>query len=170
MSQKSSQKGCNCSTSVPQRMTVQQLRELSRQRSITDSRSISKSHRSKSHPRHEESSLQIDCVDWFRKNYPQLDRLLFAVPNGGARNAATGRILKAEGVVAGVADLILFVAHRYCHALCIEMKTAKGRQQDTQKAWQKAVEAQGYKYVICRSLDEFKTTVNSYLWGAYIGQ
>lgn len=92
------------------------------------------------------------------------------MPNGGARNAATGRILKAEGVVAGVADLILFVAHRDCHALCIEMKTAKGRQQDTQKAWQKAVEAQGYKYVICRSLDEFKTTVNSYLWGAYIGQ
>ena len=164
MSQKSSQTDFNCSTSAatPARMTVQQLRELSRQRAVkTKCRS--------KHPRHEESSLQIDCVDWFRRQYPQLALLLIAVPNGGARSAATGRILKAEGVVAGVADLVLFVAHRGCHALCIEMKTAKGRQRDTQRAWQKAVEAQGYKYVICRSFDDFKTQVQSYLWGAYVG-
>lgn len=162
MSQKSSQRDCKCSTSAPQTITPQQWAQISRQRSIkTKCRS--------KHPRHEESSLQIDCVSWFRHTFPQLARLLIAVPNGGARNAATGRILKAEGVVAGVADLILFVAHRGYHALCIEMKTAKGRQQDTQKAWQKAVEAQDYKYVICRSLDDFKTTVQSYLWGAYIG-
>ena len=110
--------------------------------------------------------MQIDCVDWFRRTYPKLALLLFSVPNGGRRSAATGRILKAEGVVAGVADLILFVAHRGHHALCIEMKTQKGRQRDTQKAWQQAVEKQGYKYVICRSLEDFQTQVISYLWGA----
>ncbi len=90
------------------------------------------------------------------------------MPNGGRRSAATGRILKAEGVVAGVADLILFVAHRGYHALCIEMKTDKGRQRDTQKAWQHDVEAQGYKYIICRSLDDFKKQVIGYLWGAFV--
>lgn len=169
MSQKSSQTKFNCSTSAQQTMTVQQLRELSRKRairpqSITAKQFIKKSHRS--NPRHEESSLQIDCVDWFRRTYPQCARLLFAVPNGGRRSAATGRILKAEGVVAGVADLILFVAHRGYHALCIEMKTDKGRQRDTQKAWQHDVEAQGYKYIICRSLDDFKKQVIGYLWGA----
>lgn len=166
MSQKSSQTECSCSTSAAQRqtMTVEQLRQLSRQRAIKTT-----THRSDKHPRHDESTLQVQCVKWFRLQYPKLSRLLFAVPNGGARNAATGRILKAEGVVAGVADLLLFVPHRGYHALCIEMKTAKGRQQDTQKAWQHDVETQGYKYIICRSFDEFKTQVETYLWGAYIG-
>lgn len=171
MSQKSSQTSCNCSTDVPQAMTVQQLRELSRKRAIRQHSITAKQYvktNRRSNPRHEESSLQIDCVDWFRHTYPQCARLLFAVPNGGRRSAATGRILKSEGVVAGVADLILFVAHRGYHALCIEMKTAKGRQQDTQKAWQQAVEAQGYKYIICRSLDDFKSQVSNYLWGTFI--
>lgn len=166
MSQKSSQTDCNCSTNAatPARMTVQQLRELSRQRAIK-----SKTKCRSKHPRHEESSLQVECVKWFRLQYPQLARLLIAVPNGGARNAATGRILKAEGVVAGVADLVLFVAAHSYHALCIEMKTQKGRQQDTQREWQRAVEAQRYKYIICRSFEQFQKEICSYLWGADIG-
>jgi len=113
--------------------------------------------------------LQIDCVDWFRRTYPKLALLLFSVPNGGRRSAATGRILKAEGVVAGVADLVLFVAAHSYHALCIEMKTQKGRQQDTQREWQRAVEAQRYKYIICRSFEQFQKEICSYLWGADIG-
>lgn len=164
MSQKSSQTDCNCSTSeaTPAQMTVQQLRELSRQRAIKQTTCRSK------HPRHDESSLQVECVKWFRLRYPRLARLLFAVPNGGARNAVTGRILKAEGVVAGVADLLLLVANRDYHALCIEMKTAKGRQQETQKAWQHDVEAHGFKYVVCRSFADFTTQVSEYLNCAHV--
>ena len=46
-----------------------------------------------------EHSLQVCCVHWFRLQYPQYATLLFAVPNGGARNAITAGKLKAEGVV-----------------------------------------------------------------------
>lgn len=115
--------------------------------------------------RHEESRIQTNCVTWFRLVYPTKHLILFSVPNGGARRASEGRILKAEGIVAGVSDLLLL--HPSCgyHGLCIEMKTATGRQRDTQKAWQRAVEAEGYKYLIIRSFDEFRAEVSKYMKG-----
>lgn len=115
--------------------------------------------------RHVESRIQQACVRWFSLQYPQYKGLLFAVPNGGRRDAVTGAMLKAEGVVAGVSDLILFLPRKGFHALCIEMKTQSkaSKQQDTQKQWQRSVEAQGYKYIICRSVMEFISFVNEYL-------
>lgn len=94
-------------------------------------------------------------------------------PHGGARSKATAGKLKAEGVVPGVADLILLVPQWFTTwrgqqgclfaGLCIEMKTAKGRQSPEQKAWQAIVEAKGYQYAVCRSFDDFTRTVNEYL-------
>ena len=43
------------------------------------------------------------------------------------------------------------------------MKTPKGKQQPSQKRWQLEVENAGYKYVICRSFDDFMTEIYSYL-------
>lgn len=124
--------------------------------------------------REEEHNIQAACVRWFNLQWPEYRGLLFAVPNGGARSKATAGKLKAEGVVPGVADLILLVprcvkAHNdegwynTIHALCIEMKTAKGRQSPEQKEWQARVEIQGYRYAVCHSLDEFMAVVNGYL-------
>ena len=113
--------------------------------------------------RHDESTTQRTCVKWFRLQYPQYARLLFAVPNGGVRSRQTGAVLKAEGVVAGVADLILFVPSGNYHALCIEMKTETGRQSKEQKEWQEAVETQGYRYSLCRSIDEFYELIENYI-------
>lgn len=67
--------------------------------------------------RHEESELQRSCVKWFRYKYSNLKPLLFAVPNGGFRNVREARIMKAEGVVAGVSDLILLLPRQGFHAL-----------------------------------------------------
>lgn len=125
--------------------------------------------------REEEHNIQAACVRWFNLQWPEYRGLLFAVPNGGARSKATAGKLKAEGVVAGVADLILLVPGfviselkdgylaKECHALCIEMKTAKGRQSPEQKEWQARVEGEGYRYRVCHSLDEFMDVVNGYL-------
>lgn len=110
-----------------------------------------------------ESNIQQLCVAWFRLQYRDYASLLFAVPNGGARSRITAAILKGEGVVPGVADLLLFVPSGSYHALCIEMKTPTGRQSDSQKEWQKLVEAQGYRYVVCRSFDDFKREIENYL-------
>lgn len=110
--------------------------------------------------RNEESKLQKACVKWFQLQYPRYKRLLFHVPNGGYRTATTARNMKLEGVVAGVADLILLVPSRTCHGLCIEMKTPKGRQTPRQKQWQEAVKAMGYRYEIARSIEEFMNIID----------
>lgn len=112
---------------------------------------------------HKESQTQIACVEWFRYQFPKYQKLLFAVPNGGARNAREGRILKMEGVTPGVSDLILLIAKKGFGSLCIEMKTEKGRQNENQKSWQARAEAYGNKYVICRSVDDFIKVIEWYL-------
>ena len=117
--------------------------------------------------RQTEHNLQTACVRWFRYTHPELALCLFAVPNGGARDATTGAMLKAEGATAGVADLLLFVpSHdgKY-HALAIEMKTTeKGSvQRETQKQWQQAIEATGNRYVVVRDFDHFCAIISDYL-------
>lgn len=77
--------------------------------------------------RHQESIIQQTCVRWFRMKYPQLALLLFAVPNGGARLRSEAAIMKAEGTMKGVADLLLLFPAKRFHGLCIEMKTPTGR-------------------------------------------
>lgn len=120
---------------------------------------------------HEESRIQIECVKWFDYAYPNLRLNLFSIPNGGKRSKFAGGIQKAEGMRAGVADLFLAVSQvveddrgrTWWYGLFIEMKTPKGTQKDTQKDFQNAVEAELYKYVICRSFDDFKKEVENYL-------
>ena len=112
---------------------------------------------------HEESNLQKACVRWFRMQHRPLELLLFSVPNGGARSVVTGAILKAEGALRGVADLLLLVPSNGYHGLCIEMKAAKGRQSPHQKLWEQAVTAQGYRYVVINSFDAFRHEIENYL-------
>jgi hypothetical protein len=116
-------------------------------------------------PADEEHKIQCACVKWFRLQHKHLSHALFAVPNGGKRDAVTAAKMKAEGQLAGVADLILLYPNGKHHALLIEMKTETGRQADTQKAWQEKIEKHGYKYIICRSVDEFRIEINNYING-----
>ncbi len=112
---------------------------------------------------HEEHNIQVGCVTWFRLTYPQWSRLLFAVPNGGRRDAKAGKMLKAEGVVAGVADLLLLLPNGKYHGLCIEMKTSKGAQSQSQKQWQKEVEEAGYLYLVVRNIEDFMREITDYI-------
>lgn len=110
-----------------------------------------------------EANLQSECIKWFNYQFPKLAPLLFAVPNGGSRNKIEAAGLKRQGVRAGVSDLILLFPRGGHGALLIEMKYGKGRQRESQKKWQRVTEAAGYRYVICRSLDEFMGEVRNYL-------
>lgn len=127
---------------------------------------LSKERKQKKKQKHndEEHHIQCACVKYFNLKYPKLKGRLFAVPNGGRRDAVTGGKLKDEGVTAGVSDLILLKSNRDYGALLIEMKTPVGRQSDSQKEWQKIICENGeYKYVVCRSLDDFIREVDDYL-------
>ena len=116
-----------------------------------------------------ESKIQHICVSWFRKTFPHVANLLFAIPNGGWRGTRAGAKMVYEGQVKGVADLILLFPKGGKSSLCIEMKVPKrkgssaGRQSDVQMQWQKLVEDHGSTYVVCHGLVEFINAVCTYL-------
>lgn len=111
-----------------------------------------------------EHHTQVACVRWFRMQYPEYAHALFAVPNGGRRDAVTGARLKAEGVIAGVSDLIFLKSNALYGALLIEFKDEKGRQSPEQKRWQQLITAdEHYRYVIVRSFDDFRLEMEHYL-------
>ena len=115
------------------------------------------------HPRNLEHQLQSRCVRWFRLAHRDMVHNLFAVPNGGYRTKTTAALLKAEGQLSGVADLILLKRKGKCGALLLEAKVKGNYQSANQKLWQRMIEADGYIYKIFRSLEEFVEIVENYL-------
>lgn len=105
--------------------------------------------------RQEEHNIQVGIVQYLRLRGFEV----FAIPNGGRRDAVTGAKLKAEGVTAGVADMIILLP--IGNALFVEVKTAKGRQSPEQKAFQERVEKLGFNYVIWRSVEDAEKFINS---------
>ena len=67
---------------------------------------------------------------------------------------------KAVGLVAGVSDTIFLWRGT---ALLIEFKTPTGRQSAKQKEWQAKAEAQGFRYYIVRSLEDFQDLIKKTL-------
>lgn len=122
-----------------------------------------KENKTKRKPSNEEHRIQCACVKWFRYQYPRYAKLLYAIPNGSRRDAITGKLLKDEGVIRGVSDLNLDVANRFYHGLRIEMKTPKGTQSKEQKEFQREIESQGFKYAVCRSLNDFIREITIYI-------
>lgn len=113
--------------------------------------------------RHNESEMQRACVRWYRYQYPQHASMLIGIPNGVATTERQGAILKAEGMLAGVADLLLLLPAQGYTMLAIEMKTDKGRQSPRQQAWQQEAERHGIRYEVVRSFDEFNYLIEPYM-------
>lgn len=111
----------------------------------------------------QESRLQISCVTYFDYAYPKLKLNLFSIPNEGARSPANGARMKAQGRRAGVADMFLSVSNGTTHGLFIEFKSGKGKQSETQVAFQKAVESQNYLYEVITDFDSFQNLIEKYL-------
>ena len=108
-----------------------------------------------------EDRLQINCVKWMKLQHPNI--VIHHSPNGGFRTKAEAGIFKAMGTLAGFPDLLILKPNSEYNALFIELKSPKGRQFDTQKAFEQKCIEFNYRYVICRSLEEFMTEVNNYL-------
>jgi hypothetical protein len=101
---------------------------------------------------HEE---QRELVRWFRQTYSST--LIFAIPNGGARNIATAARLKAEGVLKGVPDLFI-----PAWELWIEMKRVKGGlvslEQDAMHAYLRGV---GYRVMVAKGFEDAKQQIEA---------
>lgn len=104
----------------------------------------------------------VATVGMMRSRYPEVD-LLFAIPNGGARDIISGGKLKAEGVRPGVPDLMLAVARGPYHGLFVEVKTDAGHLSEPQKAWQLRLNKQGFSAIVVRGVHEGVTSITDYL-------
>lgn len=113
-----------------------------------------------------EAKIQASCVEWLWNTHPETRGSFIHIPNEGNRNSKMdGAMRKALGLVAGAPDTFLFIPRHGKHGLAVEFKTETGIQSDAQKAFQARLEQNGYRYEICRSLEQFKEIINSYLLG-----
>lgn len=94
--------------------------------------------------------------------YPEL-ALMFHIPNEGVRTKANGARLKAEGLRAGVPDIMLPVARGAYHGLFVELKAGKNRPSNAQERWLTTLSGQGYMAVVCWGWESAKNMIINYL-------
>lgn len=111
----------------------------------------------------DEHNHQRLIVAWFRSRYPDLDRLFFAIPNGGKRDPVTAKRLKDEGVLPGVPDLLLAVPAGGYAGLFLEAKTRTGSASKAQKEVGAALAGQGYSVVVAKGYEAMKAAIQEYL-------
>ena len=96
---------------------------------------------------------QVRLVSWFRRQYP--DTRILAIPNGGIRSASQGASLKAEGVSAGVPDLVV-----PAWSLWIEMKReAGGTVSPAQRDWIAYLQGIGHQVIVGRGFEDAREQI-----------
>ena len=113
----------------------------------------------------EEHRIQCAIVKWARdmsRTHPELG-LLYAIPNGGNRDAVTGAIMKREGVLAGIPDLCLPVQTIFSGAIYLEVKTPRGRVSNAQESIHRNLRKQGNEVFVVRSAQDGIELIRNYL-------
>jgi hypothetical protein len=109
---------------------------------------------------HQEQKI---LVRWFRLQYSQYAKYLFAIPNGGVRHIGTAIKIKEEGGMAGVPDLFLMIPKGGWHGMWIEMKAKGGRVSKDQEQFIGAAILMGYQAVVCYGFEDARDAINNYL-------
>lgn len=127
---------------------------------------------------HQEQCAVIAWAEVVESRHPEL-ALLHAVQNwAGVKSPREGARRKAEGVKAGIPDLMLPVPRGGRHGLYVEMKRRKIRRTKTkgvkldrtrptaeQERWHQALRQQGYAVEVCWSAEEAQDVITRYLDG-----
>ncbi|NBW32041.1 MAG: VRR-NUC domain-containing protein [bacterium] len=115
-----------------------------------------------------EHRMQVALFKWAKlaaATDPRIG-LMFAIPNGGARNAIVASKLKAEGVKPGVPDVFLPVPAGEYHGLWIELKVKPNKPSPEQQDWIRKLILAGYRVeVVYDDWDRARRLVEAYLRG-----
>ena len=129
----------------------------------------------------QESNTQADVVKWFNNNHCLKNMnprcYIFSVQNELPRQLASMIASKVPlairnivetslkiclagainmGMRKGVSDIIVLLPRK---VLFVELKSEIGKQRAEQIEFQKIVEALGFKYYICRTLEDFQNVI-----------
>lgn len=132
-----------------------------------------------------EEQHQIALIKWAAlERLPDLPHIepgskvvdyLVAIPNGGGRSKAEAGRLKAQGVKAGVYDLIFALPMSGCPGLWVELKSPgfagndivppspRGKVSDEQRAWGKRMGLAGYAHAVCWGWEPARDVILAYL-------
>lgn len=98
---------------------------------------------------HEEQRIQTAIVQYLRLN----KYVCHSTPNGiNIPTRGSREIYRRMGLLSGVADLCIMLEEG--KTVWVEVKTPRGVQSDTQKAWAQCVQKLGHDYRIWRSIDD----------------
>ena len=110
-----------------------------------------------------EQAALFQWADFAALTYPELV-MMYAIPNGGLRDARTAVTLQRTGVKSGVPDICLPVARGGYGALYIELKRVKGGLLSAnQKVWLDRLNQAGNRAVVCKGWDAARDTIMDYL-------
>lgn len=119
----------------------------------------------------EEHRIQVSIADYLKIALTE-STIFFAVPNGGhlvakekitaagkkKRVSPAAMKLKREGLQNGVADIIVIDQDPFpaggSRVIALEVKAAKGRQSEDQKAWAQKASKAGVAYYVVRSIED----------------
>ena len=114
---------------------------------------------------HQEQSAVVSWWALAHRTYGLPEFSLFAVPNGGARDAITGARLKREGVRRGVFDLVLAAGRGGFHALFLEMKVGDNKPTFEQESFLQYLTSAGFKASVHWTSGSAIEEIKSYLGG-----
>lgn len=115
------------------------------------------------HPsEHQIQATFIKNVRLHENKFPQL-KLLFAVPNAAKRSMAIAAMMKAEGLRAGVPDIMFPWANNTHNGLAIEFKSHTGRLSDEQKDYLALLDQHHWKTCVLRDAEQAWIEVFNYL-------
>lgn len=113
---------------------------------------------------------QTHVVSWFRHKYTTT--LIVASANGGLRDKLTAALMKSEGVLAGMPDLMVCTARHGFHGLFMEFKPSpalhtkkKAPVSNSQKTRIPVLRGEGYYVTVCWGLSEAIKVLDWYMGG-----
>jgi len=108
-----------------------------------------------------EDHLQMQCMKYCSMQYPNV--LVVHVPNEGRRTPFERYRAKILGITAGIPDILVFRASGRYYGLAVEVKAGKNTATPAQRHILSRLKQEGWQTSVCRSLAEFKNTLDSYI-------
>lgn len=121
--------------------------------------------KSRAKPIDREGQEQAALLEEIQLRYPEVFELIYHVPNGGHRHKGVALKLKAQGVKAGIPDLVLTMARGGYFGLYIEFKATvdPAPVSPSQEACLRRLTDQGYLAIVCRGHFDAMEQLRAYL-------
>ena len=110
-----------------------------------------------------EHQIQTALFQWLRAVHPKV--VAFAVPNAARRSPSQAAYLKAEGLRAGIPDVVLATPRGGFAGMFLELKREGGKLSDAQRETLYLLANEGYACAIAWNLDEAIELITQYLEG-----